>query len=156
MTLHSDSIEIEINRSSLCELAGVTTPSTADGPHEPICIKLDARLAKVGREVKLVVPPGHSLTPEPHPSLIKLVAKAHRARIAVECGSGQSMDEIAKRLGHNREYFGVLVRLGYLAPDIVEGILAGRQSATVARQGLARMAGLPLAWSDQERMLGAG
>ncbi len=156
VTLHSDSIEIEINRSSLCELAGVTTPSTADGPHEPICIKLDARLAKVGREVKLVVPPGHSLTPEPHPSLIKLVAKAHRARIAVECGSGQSMDEIAKRLGHNREYFGVLVRLGYLAPDIVEGILAGRQSATVARQGLARMAGLPLAWSDQERMLGAG
>jgi hypothetical protein len=53
-----------------------------------------------------------------------------------------------------RDYFAVLLRLSYLAPDITAAILDVRQPVQLNRQRLARAANLPLEWQAQREMLG--
>ncbi|MGI8705013.1 MAG: recombinase family protein [Sphingomicrobium sp.] len=121
-----------------------------------LTVRLTARtsLVRAGSQVRLLVPPSGGGTPaDRDPALIKLLVKASLARQAVERADGDSLDEIAERLGHERQYFGVLLRLSWLSPRIVAAILEGRQPATLTRQRLARMS-IPLRWDGQERCLG--
>jgi len=57
-------------------------------------------------------------------------------------------------MGLKADYFRVLVRISFLAPDIVAAILEGRQPGTLTRHKLARMTDLPLEWDEQRRTLG--
>ena len=47
----------------------------------------------------------------------------------------------------------MLLKLSYLAPDIVDAILEGRQPVRLNRQQLARIRKLPLAWSGQRELM---
>jgi site-specific DNA recombinase len=86
--------------------------------------------------------------------LIKFVAKAHLAREALLSADGQSVAEIAAKHGFTRGYFVVLLRIGFLAPDIVAAILDGRQPVQLNRERLARSTNLPIDWQQQREMLG--
>jgi site-specific DNA recombinase len=57
---------------------------------------------------------------------------------------------------YGRSYFTRLVRLGYLAPDITQAILDGRQPRDLTREKLLEHSRLPLAWHDQRIVLGFG
>jgi hypothetical protein len=50
-------------------------------------------------------------------------------------------------------HFSRLIRLNYLAPDIVTAILDGTQPATLNRDALLK-ANLPMDWSLQRKLLG--
>jgi hypothetical protein len=80
------------------------------------------------------------------------VVKAWAARWAAE-KSGQSIHETAAQQNMHADYFARLVRLGYLAPDIITAIVEGRQPAQLTRQKLARLT-LPLEWQAQRQLLG--
>lgn len=67
---------------------------------------------------------------------------------------GISVDEAAAGMGLKVDYFRVLVRISFLAPDIVAVILEGRQPGTLTRHKLARMTDLPLEWDLQRKVLG--
>jgi len=114
-----------------------------------------ATLIRSGRQTRLV-PPGVQTTnvQAPDEGLIRLVANAHAARLAVAEGGDQPVDVIAEEHGFTAHYFAQLVRLGGLAPDIVTAILEGRQPANLTRTRLARTKALPLDWNEQRRMLG--
>ncbi|MBW8911312.1 MAG: hypothetical protein JF564_05370 [Sphingomonas sp.] len=88
------------------------------------------------------------------PALIKLVVKAHAARKALGRDGGKGLDEIAADHGVTRDYFRVLIRVSFLAPDITAAILEGRQAATLTRQMLARLPELPIGWDRQREALG--
>jgi len=94
------------------------------------------------------------MTAERDPSLIKLVVKAQMAREAIAEGGDRSISEIAAEQGYTRDYFGVLLRISWLAPDIVAAILDGRQPTHLNRQRLARATNLPIEWQAQREMLG--
>ena len=64
------------------------------------------------------------------------------------------MEQAATDVGVSRDYFGVLLRISYLAPDIVTAILDGRQPMQLNRQRLARATNLPVEWQAQREMLG--
>lgn len=85
--------------------------------------------------------------------LIKLITKAYAARLMVEA---EPVDpkELALATGQDKDYFARLIRLGYLAPDIITAILDGRQPPTLTRQHLARVSKLPLDWAEQRQLLG--
>jgi hypothetical protein len=87
------------------------------------------------------------------PALIGLVAKAWAARQALTSNPLVSVEEAAAAMGLKLDYFRVLVRISFLAPDVVAAILEGRQPATLTRQKLARM-DLPVNWEEQRRALG--
>ena len=88
------------------------------------------------------------------PLQAQLIVKAYLAREALRAAQDQSIAKIAASLGYSRDYFGVLLRVASLAPDIVSAILDGCQPASLNRQKLARMSDLPIAWSAQRKVLG--
>ena len=56
----------------------------------------------------------------------------------------------------SRSYFTRLVRLTYLAPDITQAILDGRQPRDLTPEKLLDHSCLPLAWHDQRIVRGFG
>ncbi|WP_342250114.1 hypothetical protein [Sphingomonas sp. OTU376] len=63
-----------------------------------------------------------------------------------------SLTDIATRFLRPPGYFARLLRLNYLAPDIVMAILDGRQPPGITRKKLID-ANLPMDWSLQRRLL---
>jgi site-specific DNA recombinase len=125
---------------------------TNDKLAEPLSIP--AAVVRRGKETRLALAPDGGGARLRDPSLIKLVVKAHVARDALRSAGDRTIAELAKAHGYTRDYFGVLLRISYLAPDIVGAILDGRQPVQLNRQRLARATNLPLDWPGQRRMLG--
>lgn len=117
-------------------------------------VKIEACFARCGNEMKFVEPAANAAITSCDPSLIKLVVKAYRARTALELTRDQSLAELAESQNVSSDYFRVLLRIGYLAPDIVASILEGRQPVQLNRQRLARMTNLPASWKEQREALG--
>ena len=61
---------------------------------------------------------------------------------------------LAKQEGVSPSYFTRLVRLSYLAPDITQAILDGRQPRELTADKLLAHSRLPLAWDQQRNVLG--
>jgi hypothetical protein len=91
--------------------------------------------------------------PRCDPALVKLIVKAWQAREALE-RSGSTVASLASELGYDRQYLGVLLRVSYLAPSIVQSILDGTQPSDLNRQHLARTSNLPTQWDAQRASLG--
>jgi hypothetical protein len=58
----------------------------------------------------------------------------------------------AKREGVSPSYFTRLVRFSYLAPDITQAILEGRQPRDLTADQLLAHSRLPLAWQEQRTL----
>ncbi len=86
------------------------------------------------------------------PTLVKALARAHRWKRLLEEGHYASISELARAEKIDRGYLGRILLLTLLAPDIVEGILDGRQPAEL---GLPRlMEPFPAEWRKQREALG--
>ena len=81
-------------------------------------------------------------------TLVKALARAFRWRRMLESGVVSTVGEIATREKINKSYVSRVLRLTLLAPNMVEAILAGRQSEVTLR-GL--MMGFPVEW-DRQRL----
>ena len=91
---------------------------------------------------------------EPAPALVKILGRAHDWFTSLAAGKARSAAEIARDEGLTRSYVARVVRLAFLAPDITEAILNGRQPPELNAEHLVRCSRLPLAWDDQRRLLG--
>ena len=71
-----------------------------------------------------------------------------------ELRSGKYADtlEIARRFKLNDAHVRWILRFGYLAPDIVEAIVEGRQPRSLTVKRL--LQGIPCAWPDQRTEFG--
>ena len=75
---------------------------------------------------------------------------AHRWFEEISTGKSRSLAAIAAREGLSVRYVGRLIRLAFLAPDIVEFIVEGRQPTTLTAEALTRRTELPLSWCAQK------
>ena len=89
----------------------------------------------------------------PDPQLVALVASAREAQRLVEKRRDLSLDDFAKRHGCRPTHFARLIRLNYLAPDIVTAIMDGTQPKTMTRRALL-MSNVPTDWAVQRRLYG--
>jgi len=80
-------------------------------------------------------------------TLVKALARAFRWRRMLETGRYGTIDELAAAEKINSSYVSRLLRLTLLAPEIVEAILDGRQSASMTLPGL--MEPFPAEWGRQ-------
>jgi hypothetical protein len=85
--------------------------------------------------------------------LLKTIARAHRWFDQLLSGEVKSLTAIATREGLNYRFVGKLIRLAFLAPEIVEAIAEGRQPPEVSTELLTKRIRLPLDWRDQKRLL---
>ena len=85
--------------------------------------------------------------------LVKLFGKARKAQAMVEARRDQPIEQIAKEFRCRPGHFSRLIRLNYLAPDIVTSILDGAQPESLTSHKLLHV-DLPLDWTLQRNLLG--
>ena len=120
-----------------------------------VTLTIAARLKRVGMETKLLIE-GEANRPRAMPdrSLLRLLAQAHQYRSMTLRGGGKTVTELAADARVGRSYFTRVLRLGFLAPDVVTAILQGRQPLELSTKQLSLRIGLPIRWSDQIAALG--
>jgi site-specific DNA recombinase len=79
--------------------------------------------------------------------LIKALARAHGWYEKVIQGKAFDMRSLARDAGLTERYFGKVFRCAFLAPDIVEAILAGRQPHDLNFEKLCH--DIPVHWVEQ-------
>ncbi len=73
---------------------------------------------------------------------------------ARDTGEAASLTDLAQRHGIDRWTVGHILPLAFLAPDIVQAILGGRQPVALTASRLMRLGDLPSSWAAQRRLLG--
>ena len=91
---------------------------------------------------------------KPNARLLKLLIRAHRFHAALVDSADMPFAALAKQEGVSRSYFTRVVRLSYLAPDITQAILDGREPPDLTADKLLTHSRLPLAWHEQRALLG--
>ena len=94
---------------------------------------------------------------EPSPAdagLLRILARAHLIGKRFDENADSTLEDIAASENISTSYGVRLMRLNYLAPDIVAAILAGKQPAELTANKLMADTRLPLDWRDQRAMMG--
>ena len=155
-------IDVEANRidihlrprrlSTLLDIAGTPLSSATD---EVQILSVPIKLRRAGREITMLIDGADPFaTAKPDARLIKLLIRARRFNATLVDSDGVPFAALAKREGVSPSYFTRLVRLSYLAPDITEAILDGRQPRDLTADKLAAHSRLPLGWHEQRAVLG--
>ena len=89
----------------------------------------------------------------PDTRLVSLLKRARAAQAMLEDNRCEPVSVLAKRVRCGPTRFARLVRLNYLAPDIIASILDGTQPGDLSRRRLMQ-AEIPMDWSLQRRLFG--
>jgi len=152
---YNDRIEIQINKSLLRQIAlGISDEQTSpsDNPNDLVTIEATAELKRCGGEVRLVVPldsPG--ARPHEVRSLIRAISRAHEWVDRILQGEVVNQRSIAKETGLNERYISRVIPLAFLAPDLTEAILEGKQAAYLSLDTC--LGNIPGDWSQQRIQL---
>ena len=151
----SDRIDIHFRPTRLgmlLDIAATPLPSATD---ETQILSVPIELRRSGREIKMLIEGTDPFaTAKPDTRLIKLLIRARRFNTALAGSDGVPFSELAKQEGVSPSYFTRLVRLSYLAPDITQAILDGRQPRDLTADKLLAHSRLPLTWHEQRTVLG--
>ena len=128
--------------------------ANADGAEEPLIrLSIPASLKRTGKEMKFIVD-GVANSAPADTILIRLLVRGRKIgkrMIEPDC---PPLEDIAREERITSSYATRLVRLTFLAPNIVAAILAGKQPAGLTANKLMADTRLPLDWRDQRAALG--
>lgn len=118
-----------------------------------IRLTIPAELKRAGMEMKFVLAGVDSGDP-PDASLVRLLARAHSLALRLAENPGSTLEDAGALEGMGAPYAARLMRLSYLAPEIVIAILNGRQPVELTATKLMADTRLPLDWTEQRKTLG--
>jgi site-specific DNA recombinase len=147
--LKSDGIKVSIK----LPIAGAEKSRAQLPDHVAMRRWFPMQLKRRGVELRLIVGDHNRSAAIVDLSLLKAVARAHRWFGEISTGNVGSLAAIAAREGLSVRYVGRLIRLAFLAPDIVESLVEGRQPTTLTAEALTRRIELPLSWCAQRTAL---
>ena len=122
---------------------------------QSVTVTVPFAVRKRGGRKLVLTPDGMAAAPAPRArvdnALLKALARGFRWRKLLETGEFSTIQEIADAENINPSYVSRVLRMTLLAPEIVEGILAGRQpeGLTMARA----MQPFPMEWLVQTEEL---
>lgn len=155
-TVEQETIVLTLSRQGL--RGALLEAATSDRPEarqrkndqaDRIEIRIQASLKRRGRETKLVIPPALPAGEKANsdPALIRALVRAHTWKERLFADEKVSIRSIAMEEKLSESYVSRITRLAFLAPDIVEAILEGRQPSGV---NLDRLRGaFPTGWQEQ-------
>jgi site-specific DNA recombinase len=165
VVVNEKSVEILIRKQGLrAALFGDTATPMALPSSDPrrapraegdvLRLTIEARVKRCGGEVRMVVPAGTIVHEpvRPVPSLIKAVARAHDWYSRMITGETRYQSVIAEETGFDERYVSRIMKCAFLAPDIVEAILAGRQPPDLTLEKV--LYRLPSDWTEQRQLFG--
>jgi DNA invertase Pin-like site-specific DNA recombinase len=135
-----------------CRIGHGKDQSQASGPGT-LPLDIPARFRRCGAEMKLVMTDERVSPANPDPRLIATVARAHLWSEELRTGVASSVGDLVTRHGVDQGDVSRCLPLAFLAPDIVEAILQGRQPVELTAARLKRIR-LSLSWAEQRRLLG--
>jgi site-specific DNA recombinase len=86
--------------------------------------------------------------------LIKLIADTRHWFELLSSGKANSIRDIASQIKVDENDVSRFLSLAFLAPHIVETILAGNQPPELTVEKLKRLKSLPVSWEEQHQRLG--
>ena len=128
-----------------------TPPAMSD---EPVVLTLDVSLKRIGQDTKLIMDTAGASKQPPNPGLVRLLAQAHQMQRRLLQGEHASITAFAQQEQMTGSYVARLIRLAWLAPDIVQAILHGVQPPALTVMTLMLSGPLPMEWREQRRLLG--
>ncbi|MES2288149.1 MAG: recombinase family protein [Pseudomonadota bacterium] len=141
----AEGVDISLRTAALAELLQLPLGDAAG----TFSLTSNIRVTRTGRAVRLVQTSGAKVgAPSPNQTLVNLLVKAHQWWAEVRRGQ-ITMAELAQREGVIKSYVSRVVRLTFLAPEVVEAILAGRQLASIDGRALKATDAIPMSWLDQ-------
>jgi DNA invertase Pin-like site-specific DNA recombinase len=120
---------------------------------DEIILTIPIALKRAGIELRLVVPGSTSGSP-PDETLVRIIAKAHQIRDRLFAEPELTVPMLAEREGVTKSYVTRLLRLAFLAPDIVMAMLEGRQPVELTANKLLADTRLAIAWAEQRQAIG--
>jgi len=160
--IQKNAIQVMIRRTDLRKL--LENPERVNGPelagirksvnaNDLICLAVEAKRKQYGGEVHLVVHSNASgPVRHPRPALIKAVARGHAWYEKILAGKVSDMRSLARETGLTPHYVRNVFACAFLAPDIVDAILQGRQPLNLKFENLYKH--IPLSWAEQRRLFG--
>jgi hypothetical protein len=146
-------VGVWLQRACIGETHMTITAQLADD----IVHTVECYLGKVrrGYDVKLVIADA-AVEVARDEALVALVAEAYALRQLAIAHPQDTVEMLAERSGIWIVRFKRLLRLSYLAPDIVKTILDGRHPTSLTVSKLNTLTKLPMCWHAQKAMLGVG
>ncbi len=127
------------------------SPPSRTEKKQAIEIPFHTRTARSGTQVVLGREEANNSGAGLNTELIRAVVLGHHWRNELLSGRAKTVTEIAQRAGVRSRYARRILRAAFLAPDIVEAILDGRQPRDLSVLELRK----PIAdWSKQRRLFG--
>lgn len=126
----------------------------AEKAEDLITLNIDTRLKRCGGEVRMVLPADslQETKRRPLPSLIKAIARAHDWYEQIVAGGMTGRRSIGRATGLDERYVAQILNAAFLAPDIVDAILDGRQPVHLTMEKLRKRS--PVDWQEQRTRLG--
>ena len=148
VVVHSGEVEITLRTP-----AGAGAAAHTEGGEGPrvLHLPLPDRRSKDRREIII---PGNNGSPSTRldRSLVVAVARGRCWARGLRRGDYKDTAQIASKFDLSEAYVRRILRLAYLAPDVVLAIAEGRHPPTLVLQRLLRP--IPLAWAEQRQTLG--
>ena len=146
-------VELQLSKKAL--LQAFLTPQQSDevadalpASEDLIILDAEAQLRRCGGEIRLLLTDTDQNRARPVPSLVRAVARAHDWMERILGGEIPNQRALAKETGFDERYISRIIPLAFLAPDITEGILEGRQSPLLSLDTFCGE--IPLEWSKQQ------
>ena len=143
-------ISITLEHAGLSKLLGI------DAEHElatPIVLVAAVTLKRTGMAMRLVQADGKAIAPLANQAMVDLLVKARRWWRMLN-DQGISVTALATQEGITASWISRVIRLNFLAPQIVTAILSGDHPATLDAAKLSNSGILPTRWNAQMTHLG--
>ncbi|HEY0796305.1 MAG TPA: hypothetical protein VGD64_11035 [Acidisarcina sp.] len=150
------SIKVELPRARTRDrLLGAEATTSTEGvrglspDQDQITLSIPAKLKCCKDQMRLIIPSqsGNSEAGRTVPSLIKAISRAQDWVQKIVSGEYKDQRAVAEANGLDERYISRLLPLAFLAPDIVEEILNGRQAPEMTLGGL--LGQVPHSWAQQ-------
>jgi hypothetical protein len=121
-----------------------------------LVVRIPMRFQHRGGRKRIVAPDGTAIVPaskpQPDGTLVKALARAWRWQRMLDEGVYATVSDVGDAENISKSYVSRILRLALLAPDIVDGILAGSSDQALMLERLERP--LPARWDEQRARLG--
>ncbi len=145
IVIHADRVDIELAPAGLGEVFGI---AVSPDLQRAFVHSISVRLTRTGNVVRLVHNNGVPVLKQADPSLVRLILKARRWW--GELAKGEiTVQVLADRENVSSSYITRVVRLAYLAPQVIEAMLTG--SIRVGLNGVTALKpnAIPGSWEQQ-------
>ncbi len=152
VSLQPTEIHIDLMAQELHDLLLTQGKQDIDA-NETLRVTAPIQLKRRGVEARLIITTSQPPATRDE-TLISLVAQAHCWMDDLASGKANTIRDLALRASMDESDISRFLPLAFLAPDIVEAIVAGKQPVDLTTERLKRIRSLPRAWKDQRRLLG--